>query len=171
MQKRRRFIRHKASLFTTCRVILRPCCSACWSFGFRGSTLLLAEVFAHPQMDRTQADEFNSKTNNSWILASISFVFAALWQIRREVCWCCRPSKTYSKHLLNVEPPDYDDLADVSVRSERTEPSMTQVRSTVACSGIHGMPLPYEYVSNGLIFRQSCSREVCHCLGNVLWLA
>ncbi|CAL5226967.1 g9852 [Coccomyxa viridis] len=38
------------------------------------------------------------------------------------------PSKS-SKHLLNVEPPDYDDLADVSVRSGWTEQSMTQDKS------------------------------------------
>lgn len=43
---------------------------------------------------------------------------------------CCRPSKASSKHLLNVESTDYDDLADASVRGEKTEQSMTQVLST-----------------------------------------
>ena len=48
-------------------------------------------------------------------------------------CHCCRPSKSSSKHLLHVEAAtDYDDVADVSGRGDRSEQSMTQVWSTIS---------------------------------------
>ena len=78
-----------------------------------------------------------------------------VWQVNSADC-CCRPSKSSSKHLLNVESAEYDDLADGSVRSERTEQSMTQVRSTAAFSGRHGRLYMYGREENWLHHGQKC---------------